>query len=168
MCALAKKCAGKPMVSCLMGDSTALASAIVRCCLKRKATGGGWQGRSTRLTPEPLALPATCDGMATARITAKAAYHDQRIWVMASKPPQLVCTQHPAPPVLPSLFGIMARSACTALHTRNVPAADMRRGTPFFQGAVGCLPGIPFRLHLFPRFPPSFLPQKTAPRRLKA
>ena len=32
MCALAKKCAGKPMVSCLMGDSTALASAIVRCC----------------------------------------------------------------------------------------------------------------------------------------
>ena len=34
MCALAKKCAGKPMVSCLMGDSTALASAIVRCCLR--------------------------------------------------------------------------------------------------------------------------------------
>ena len=34
MCALAKKCAGKPMVSCLMGDSTALASAIVRCCPK--------------------------------------------------------------------------------------------------------------------------------------
>ncbi|MBS4876534.1 MAG: hypothetical protein KH013_01570, partial [Clostridiales bacterium] len=33
-CALAKKCAGKPMVSCLMGDSTALASAIARCCLK--------------------------------------------------------------------------------------------------------------------------------------
>lgn len=34
LCALAKKCAGKPMVSCLMGDSTALASAIVRCCLR--------------------------------------------------------------------------------------------------------------------------------------
>ncbi|WP_418539670.1 hypothetical protein, partial [Hominenteromicrobium sp.] len=34
LCALAKKCAGKPMVSCLMGDSTALASAIVRCCHK--------------------------------------------------------------------------------------------------------------------------------------
>mgnify|MGYP007130001575 CR=1 FL=1 len=80
---------------------------------------------------------------------------------MASKPPQLVCTQHPAPPVLPSLFGIMARSACAALHTRNVPAADMRRGTPFFQGAVGCLPGRPFRLHLIPRFPPAVLPQKS-------
>ena len=39
LCALAKKCAGKPMVSCLMGDSTALASAIVRCCLKKNS---GW------------------------------------------------------------------------------------------------------------------------------
>jgi len=27
------------MVSCLMGDSTALASAIVRCCLKKNS---GW------------------------------------------------------------------------------------------------------------------------------
>ena len=26
------------MVSCLMGDSTALASAIVRCCLKNRET----------------------------------------------------------------------------------------------------------------------------------
>ena len=27
------------MVSCLMGDSTALASAIVRCCLNKADTG---------------------------------------------------------------------------------------------------------------------------------
>ena len=86
---------------------------------------------------------------------------------MASKPPQLVCTQHPAPPVLPSLFGIMARSACAALHTRNVPAADMRRGTPFFQGAVGCLPGRLFRLHHIPRFAPPILPKKNSPTSLK-
>ena len=71
------------------------------------------------------------------------------------------------PLVLPSLCGIMAWSACAALHTRNVPAADMRRGTPFFQGAVGCLPGRPFRLHLIPRFLPAVLPQKNSPTPLE-
>ena len=43
---------------------------------KRNATGGGWQTAPRDLLPEQLALPATCDGMATARITAKATYHD--------------------------------------------------------------------------------------------
>ncbi|MBS6859299.1 MAG: hypothetical protein KH202_00005, partial [Clostridiales bacterium] len=47
-CALAKKCAGKPMVSCLMGDSTALASAIVRCCPN---------------VPNPCFLPAAACGV---------------------------------------------------------------------------------------------------------
>lgn len=43
---------------------------------------------------------------------------------MAYKPPQFDCTRHPAPPSLLSLGGIMARSACAALHTRNVPVAE--------------------------------------------
>ena len=43
---------------------------------------------------------------------------------MANKPPQFVCTRHPAPPSLLSPCGIMARSACAALHTRNVPVAE--------------------------------------------
>ena len=83
------------------------------------------------LLPELLALPVTCGGLVTARITAEVVYHDQRIWVMASKPPQLVCTQHPAPPCLLSKFGITAQSACTALHIRNVPVAAYEAHTAY-------------------------------------
>ena len=50
---------------------------------------------------------------------------------MASKPPQLVCTQHPAPPCLLSKFGITAQSACTALHIRNVPVAAYEAHTAY-------------------------------------
>ena len=67
---------------------------------RKQRAAAGWAAPRD-LLPELLALPATCDGITTARITAKATYHDQRVWVMATKPPQLVCTQHPAPPCPP-------------------------------------------------------------------
>ena len=106
--------------------------------------------------------------MATARITAKATYHDQRVWVMASKPPQLVCTQHPAPPCPPSLNagswpGLPVRLSINETY----PLLLMRRSTPICQGAVGCLPGRLFRLHHIPRFAPPILPKKNSPTSLK-
>ena len=67
---------------------------------RKQRAAAGW-ATPRDLLPELLALPATCDGITTARITAKATYHDQRVWVMATKPPQLVCTQHPSPPCPP-------------------------------------------------------------------
>ena len=44
------------MVSCLMGDSTALASAIVRCCLKRfqADAAGSWASEAGQLYGERL------------------------------------------------------------------------------------------------------------------
>ena len=45
------------MVSCLMGDSTALASAIVRCCLKREICLSGCLSALADLLARTTAAP---------------------------------------------------------------------------------------------------------------
>ena len=89
---------------------------------------------------------------------------------MATKPPQLVCTQHPAPPCPPLPYvgswpGLPVRLSIHATY----PLLNMRRSTPVCQGAIGCLPWK--TISSSPHSPFSrrqFCHKRTAPRRWKA